>query len=234
MGCCFYIFIDGGERLLTKIQNIKRSLDEAEKKARTRDFDNEIDVNTVNEIEEKANERGFGLYKKRVQNRANFTQVIYENLDVIVKSSYLSMNELGFLMSLQPLIEYQINAIMDKEKDTFMTVSAIAKYIGVSRVHASRIIQELLNKGILFEFVNVREIKKFNRNVSPRTLFVNPELFYAGDRNKIDATLATLVNEYDVLEDEGIKLRWKVYRKSGYTFGKLYNRRTYLEYKRNR
>src|SRR5699024_10660333 len=172
-------------------------------------------------MEEKAKEQGYLLIKKKNSNRANFSQVIHENIEPIVRQGYLSMNELGFLIAIQPFMEYQINAIMDKERNTFMTISDIASYLNRDRTGVSSIITTLLGKGILFEFVNIHDIKKFNRSISPRTLFVNPELFYSGDRNKVDGTLSTLVSNNDKLEKNNIKLNWKLWRKQGYSFGRL-------------
>lgn len=209
------------------------AIEEIEKRARLRDLEVEeqqnIDLGVVSQIEKQAEEQGYLLIKRNNKNRANFTQVIFENIDIIVKNGYLTMNELGFLMSIQPLLEFQINAIMDKETNAFMNISEIADYISKTRVQTSRIISALLDKGILFEFVNAKELKEFGRNVTSRTLFLNPELFYSGDRNKIDGTLSTLVFEYDSIEKNGIKLDWKVLRKKGESFGRLYRRNTYLK-----
>lgn len=214
---------------------MKQAMIRADQRARIRDsyLDNHqyIDLTPLKEIEKRAEDQGYMLIKKNDKNHATFTQNISDNIQIIVKHGYLTPHELAFLTSIQPLLEYQINAIMNKDTNKFMTISEIAKYLGRDRSGVSRNVSKLLEKGILFEFVNVQEIKQFKRNVSPRTLFVNPEIFYAGDRNKIDGTLATLVAENDQLEKNGIKLKWKVWRKQGNAFGRLYNRKTYLRFK---
>jgi len=220
---------------------LQKSLKQADKNAKGRDLQMveqqesmEKGLEVIDEVEKQAEELGYIIIKKSNKNHSIFTQNISDNIEIIVRENYLTMNELGFLMSIQPLIEYQINAIMNKKTNSFMTVSELAQYLNRDRTGVSRTISSLLEKGILFEFVNVQEIKKFNRNVSSRTLFVNPELFYSGDRNKIDGTLATLVSEYDPLEKNGIKLVWKVWKKQDHSFGRLYSRKTYLEFKRNK
>lgn len=221
---------------MIKLKVLQRSLSEAESNAKKRDIEVEnekyVDIEVVNEMEERANKLGYGLYKIHNKNQAGFIQTIYENWDIVIRNQYLTNAELAFLISIQPLIEYQVNAIINKETGQFMTVSEIAKYMNKDRTGVSRIIQSLIRKGILFEFVNVEELREFNRNVTSRTLFVNPELFYAGDRNKIDGTLAMLVSQYDKLEKDGLLLSWKVWKKQGHTFGKLYRRKTYLEIKK--
>lgn len=215
---------------------LDKSIKEAEAKARERDAkvqeENFIDLEAVNQVEEKANKLGYGLYKKKEKNHANFTQTINDNWDIIIRKDYLTNSELTFLMSIQSLIEFNVNAIADRETGQFMTISEISRYLNRNRSGVSSIIQSLIQKGILFEFVNVDEILEFNRSVSSRAIFVNPELFYAGDRNKIDGTLTMLVNKYDKLEKNKILLQWKVWRKPGEQFGKLYRRKTYLQFKK--
>ena len=215
--------------------NMKEKLNEAEKNARLRDIEveknNYIDLEKVNEIEKKANDLGYGLYKKRNINQAKFIQTIHENLEVLIKKQYLTNAELSFMLSIFPLIDYQTNAILSKDGKEFLNVSQIAKYLNKTRNPVSKTINSLIEKGILFEFVDIEEIKKYKRNISARILFVNPELFYAGDRNKIDSTLTLLVTQNDKLEKNGMLLNWKVWRKKGETFGRLYRRKTYLSLK---
>lgn len=217
---------------------LKESLDRAESNAKIRDEqieeEKKVNLEEINRMAQKADEQGYTLIKKNNKNQANFTQNITDNLLIIIQNNHLKQNEWEFLITIQPLLEYQINAIMNKENNSFMTITEIAKFVNKSRESVSRTVSSLLKKGILFEFVNVDEIKEFNRSVTSRTLFLNPELFYAGDKNKIDSTLATLVSRYDRLEKNKIKLKWKVWRKKGDTFGKLYHRKTYLEFKKNK
>ena len=217
---------------------LKEVVKRADKKVRERDRkveeENYINLELVNEIEEKANKLGYGLYKIKDINHASFTQTINDNWDIIIRNNYLTSSELAFVMSIQSLIEFNSNAIVERETGRFMTVSDIAKYLKRNRSGVSQIIQSLISKGILFEFVNVDEIREFNRSVTARTLFMNPELFYAGDRNRIDSTLSLLVSEYDKLEKNGILLEWKVWKKPNKQYGKLYKRKTYLEEKKRR
>lgn len=217
-------------------KTLDQSLRKAEINAKKRDDkireEKFIDLEVVNRVEEKANNLGYGLYKKKDKNRANFTQIINDNWDIIIRKNYLTNSELSFLISVQSLVEFNVNAIANRETGQFMTISEIARYLNKDRSGVSTTIQSLIKKGILFEFVNVDEIIEFNRSVTSRAIFMNPELFYAGDRNKIDGTLTMLVNKYDKLEKNKILLRWKVWRRAGEQFGKLYSRKTYLKLKK--
>jgi len=218
--------------------SLKKGMEKAESGARVRDKvveeESLVDLGIVDEMEQRANDIGYGLYKKTNKNQASFTQTINDNWDILIRKGYLTSSELTFLISITALIEINVNAVADRETGQFMTVSEIADYLNRARPNTSKIIQSLIKKGILFEFVNVDEIKEFNRNVTSRSLFINPELIYAGDRNKIDGTLAMLVTKYDKLEKNKLLLDWKVWRKSGERFGRLYRRKTYLKMKRNK
>ncbi len=211
---------------------LKISLEEAEKKAKERDFAKNIDLVEVAKQEQLANDQGFGIYKLKEKNKAYFVQTIQENLEMIILNGYLSNAELGFLFSLFPMVQLHSNAIVKRDTGQFMTVSEIAKFLNRNRSGISTNIQSLLEKGILLEIVDAQEIKEYQRNVSKRPLFMNPELVYAGDRNKINATLAKLVFEFDKLERKKIMLPWKLFLKNGEEHAKLYSRKTYLEFKK--
>ncbi|WP_067729910.1 helix-turn-helix domain-containing protein [Oceanobacillus damuensis] len=190
-----------------------------------------VNLSSVSQEEKKANDQGYGLYKLRDKNKARFCQAIQENLSAIIKARHLTNSEIGVLLSLMPLVQLHSNAIIDHNNNHFLSISEIARYLGRERSATSKIITQLLNKGMLFEFADVQEIKQYRRNVTQRPLFMNPELIYAGDRNRINATLARLVMEFDKLERQKVYLEWKLWLKNGHEFGKLYRRRTYLDYK---
>lgn len=212
--------------------NLKDNLDSAEKKAKLRENKTVVDLVSVANEERKANEQGYGLYKLEQKNKATFVQGIKDNLDVLIRNEYLTNAELGFLFSLSPLVEYHSNAVTDQETGQFMTVSDLATYLNRSRESCSRVLSKLIEKGMIHEFVDAQEIKEFNRNVSRRPLFMNPEIIYAGDRNKVDATLSKLITSFERLERKKILLPWKLWIHHNEEHGKLYRRKTYLEFKK--
>ncbi|MFD2760470.1 hypothetical protein [Lentibacillus juripiscarius] len=213
--------------------NLRKSFSEAEAKARSSTMQQAVDLSEVTQQETKANQQGYGLYKLKQKNKALFCQAIQENLDIVIQSKHLTNSELGLLLSLMPLVQFHSNAIINRETNEFMSVSEIARYLNRERSATSKTISQLLAKGMLFEFVNAQEIKAHKRNISQRPLFMNPEIIYAGDRNRINATLARLVMEFDILERKKVYLAWKLWLKNGHEFGRLYRRKTYLQFKRN-
>lgn len=190
-----------------------------------------IDLDAVAKEERKANAIGYTLYKINPKNKASFVQIIKENLFQLVETKYLSNAELGFIFSLTPLIEMHTNALARPDNGQFFTITEIANFLGRDLSGTSKSINKLIEKGILYEFVDVNEIKKYRRLVSQRPIFMNPEIVYCGDRNKIDATLCRLVINADHLEKQGIKLEWKVWLQPNDKHGRLYRRKTYLKYK---
>ncbi|MFC3041624.1 hypothetical protein ACFOGI_15360 [Virgibacillus xinjiangensis] len=212
--------------------NRKNDFQQAEHQARRRDAQNHIDLTTISLEENKANEQGYGLFKLKKKNHAPFCQAIQENLDTVIKSKLLTNSEIGLLLSLMPLVQLHSNAIIDRESNEFMSISNIARYLDRERTSTSKLISRLLQKGMLFEFANVQEIKEYKRSVTQRPLFMNPEIIYSGDRNRINATLSRLVMEFDRLERKKVHLPWKLWLKNGSEFGRLYRRKTYLQLKK--
>lgn len=215
------------------MKEIKELFDEAERKARVRDLQNRyINLDLVNQEEKKANEQGFTIIKKRDTHGAGFVQTLKGNIKVLMKKKYLSFIELGFLLAMADLYEMHSNAIVNPETNRFMSVNEIAEYFGRDRSGTSKLINSLIEKGIIYEFVNTDELREFGRPVTERPLFINPEIVFCGERNRINATLARLAMRYDKLEKRKIYLEWKVWIHSGEEYGKLVKRKTYLKYKK--
>ncbi|OZU89023.1 hypothetical protein CIL03_08375 [Virgibacillus indicus] len=78
-----------------------------------------IQLSTVSLEESKANNVGYGLYKIKGKNKARFCQAIQENLDVIIRTKHLSNSELGFLLSMMPLVQLHSNAIINHKDNRF-------------------------------------------------------------------------------------------------------------------
>lgn len=218
--------------------SMRKQLKIAESNARARDLacDPNIQVNlsAVAEQEQKANSLGYGLYKLKQKNKTPFVQHFHENIAVLLERKYMTIQELGFLTALQTYLAMGSNAIKSPKTDDFMTITEIADVVGLTRTNASKTIKRLLEKGLLFEFVNAQEIKKYKRNVSARPLFINPELMYKGNKDQIDATLCDLVMEFDLLESEKIPLPYKVWHSKNSEYGKIITRKKYLENKKKR
>lgn len=141
--------------------SLKETLEQAEINAKKRDRlveeEKYINLEIVNEIEEKANKLGYSLYKIKDMNHASFTQTINDNWDIIIRNNYLTTGELAFILSIQSLIEFNSNAIVCRKTGQFMTVSEIAKYLNRDRSGVSQTIQSLLEKGVLLNLLMLKK-----------------------------------------------------------------------------
>ena len=201
---------------------LRKRLRQAELRAKARE---EINLELVDLQERKANERGFTIVKRRTVNRAEFVQIIRENYEYLQKIDYLTRAEKAFLLDLTIMAELYTNAIADPKTGQFCSVSHIARTLGRDLSGTSDLVNQLLQKSIIYEFVDAYEIKEHGRNVTERPLFFNPEVVCCGDRNKINPTLTKLVMNYDRLEKNRIFLPWKLTLEQNAKYGKLVKRK---------
>lgn len=201
---------------------------DAERRARRRDLEREIDIDTLTRELQKASEQNVKIVHLTPRNPAGFVQVIADNLNYIVESEYLSTSELAFLMSIMGRAEMHSNAVVDAE-GRYMNITALAESTKYSVRQARTLISSLLEKGIIYEFVDAQQLKRHGRVVEERPLYLNPEIIFCGDRNRINATLCRLVINADPLERRKIALPWKLWLEPGAEYGRLLRRKTWLK-----
>lgn len=197
------------------------------------------DLAVVNEQEHIANHNRFTLVKIKDVNRAEFTQIITDNVECLMAHKYLTKPEQAFIFAVSHTIELHSNALV-RHKVTeeglsstgeFLSVSEIAEMIDATRQTASSVINSLVKKGILYELADVEQVKIYGRIMTERALFVNPEVLFCGDKNRVNATLCRMVIGADRIEKAGIRMPWKIWLKDGAEYGRLYRRNTYLRLK---
>lgn len=205
---------------------------------RKRDLDSEINLDALNDEYRKAKERNLRLIPLEYKNRAQFTQTIAPNMRHLIKQKYLTNAEMAFLFSLSGYVEMHSNAIVSQgksEQGQYLKVVDIANLLNYSERQSSRLINSLVGKGIIYECTDALTIKKYGRVVEERPLFLNPEIIFSGNRNKINATLCRLIINADHLEkskNPTAKLPWKLWLESGCEYGRLYRRDTWLKKKK--
>lgn len=211
----------------------KRILD-ADRNARMRDIENRIDMDTLRRELGKVEECGYKVIQLPDKNRAQFAQVIAPNMRYLIRRNYLATSEMAFLFSISGYVEIHSNAIVSYDGNKhgqYLKVADIAKLFGCSGRQARRLINSLIDKSIIYEYIDTLTIKKYGRVVQERPLFLNPEIIFCGDRNRVNATLCRLVMNADHLEKSGIKLPWKLWLEKGCEYGRLYRRDTWLKKK---
>lgn len=181
-------------------------LEEAEKKARARDFEKdsnlreeteEIKKSLLNKLNELTGEKHYIGKDKDSFAGEPFNQVIHRNLHLLTQIDYLTQAEESLLFRLQAYLEFKTNVIIcseDKFKkkkkhddDDFelpkaATVSDIAEMIGKSRTQTSLILNSLKEKEILLNPEGAGQVVDNGRTVSPRVWIVNPYIMICAPR----------------------------------------------------
>ncbi|PEJ66313.1 MarR family transcriptional regulator [Bacillus wiedmannii] len=178
---------------------------EAEKNARKRDFELEQNMfqqeyNNVskNELEQAmeimAKATGKELYigtKKSPQSKVRFAQFMQENMKFLSKQGYLTLSEKGFLIDITPYISFYSNSIVldVKSKNVVpMNISDLAKELERPRDRTSKLVNALVKKGILAKTESGIE----GSNAKSYSLFVNPHIIFAGDKDNIPEHLQVI------------------------------------------
>ncbi|HDR3897064.1 MarR family transcriptional regulator [Bacillus cereus] len=178
---------------------------EAEKNARKRDFELEQNMfqqeyNNVskNELEQAmeimAKATGKELYigtKKSPQSKVRFAQFMQENMKFLSKQGYLTLSEKGFLIDITPYISFYSNSIVldVKSKNVVpMNISDLAKELERPRDRTSKLVNALVKKGILAKAESGIE----GSNAKSYSLFVNPHIIFAGDKDNVPEHLQVI------------------------------------------
>lgn len=172
--------------------------EQAEKNARKRDFDLEklqfaLDHGGIpqdqfdNAMELLSKATGKDLYigtKRSPQSKVRFAQIIQENLKFFSKHDYLTLSEKGFLMDIMPYVAFHSNALVfdikSKNVDS-MNISELAKELERPRDRVNKVVNSLVKKGLLAKAESGVETS----NAKAYSLFVNPHIIYAGDKDNV-------------------------------------------------
>ncbi|KXY29214.1 MULTISPECIES: MarR family transcriptional regulator [unclassified Bacillus (in: firmicutes)] len=173
------------------------SLEDAERNARLRDIENskilsEEEMYIANELQAKANSYGMKLVPERkVKNKAKFAQIIQENWLYLIQNDYLKNEEIMFLNKIIGFIGFRSNCIVhdiNTKEQLPMTQTEIAEKIGSSKNTVSRLIKQLIVKGLIGRFESGRD----GINARMYALYINPNVILCGDRDNINPTLQTM------------------------------------------
>lgn len=173
------------------------NLEQAEKNARLRDIENskilsEEEMYLANELQAKASSRGMKLVPERkVKNKAKFAQFIQQNWDFLIENDYLTDEEMLFLLRIHRRVGFMSNCIIFdiNQKDQIpMTQTDIANFLKTSKAKVSRIVNKLMDKGIVVKAQGMKE----GVNARAYSLYVNPNIIYCGDRDNVSAPLKTM------------------------------------------
>ena len=182
------------------------SFTEAERKARQRDFEIEEkkfteEHNGVNQddfqkaLETMSKATGKDIYvgtKRSPQSKVKFVQFIQDNWDYALENAFFTDEEMLFLLRIQRFLQFKSNCIVDdihSRSAIPMTQKQIAERLGTSTPKVSRIVKNLVEKGIIVRAVGP---KIERNNVRTYALFINPNIIYSGGRDNVEVTLKAL------------------------------------------
>lgn len=178
---------------------------QAERNARKRDFDLEklqyaLEHGGIpeNELENAMNllgkATGKDLYigtKRSPQSKVRFAQILQENMKYLSKEGYLSLSEKGFLMDVIPYVSFHSNSVVFdiKAKNPVpMNISELAIELERTRDKTSKLVSALVKKGLLAKAESGIE----GNNAKAYSLFVNPHIIFAGDKDNVPEHLQVI------------------------------------------
>lgn len=201
---CFLLQKGAGEmKNKNNVVSLSRNMNNAESKARVRDFENEKvltdeELHKASEYQSKANARGMVLIPERkIKNKARFVQLNQANLLYLRDKKYLTTAEKTFLLDIAPHVEIESNCIVEdckKVNSMPLTQSDLAKVLGKKKQNVNPIIKGLIDKGILARAESGLE----DNNVRAYALFVNPHIMFSGDRDKVNGTLKAMFRKIPI------------------------------------
>ena len=185
------------------------NLNTASKNAKKRDFENAEILNNLDhfgvpkeQIEQAmkvlsmatGNKELYIGTKRSPQSKVRFAQHLQENLGFLNKQEYLSSKEKVFLSDVIPYIAFSSNCIVldIKEKNPVpANITEISRLINSNRSNTSTTVNSLVKKGILAKAESGIE----GNNVKAYSLFVNPHIIFAGDKDKVPEHLQVMFHK---------------------------------------
>ncbi|MCI4253227.1 MarR family transcriptional regulator [Bacillus sp. CCB-MMP212] len=153
--------------------------------------------------------------KKKPTDRVRFVQMITENIDYLCEIGYLTQPEKAFLFDISRFLEFKSNVIVEKNEDDDIkpntaSPSYLAKKLGKTRTSISKMMNELLEKGVL-GVAETGVITEDGRACSARTWFVNPNILCNSPKDDIDrATQQIFSKALRTIKIEGNKKKHKL------------------------
>lgn len=189
---------------------IAESMNIASQKARIREMVQDGEAATIldafRETYKEVTGKDIDFYEKKSQNRkVAFVQFMQHNIQTLVENDYLTTAQESFLFKISGYIDFKTNIIVErdyknrKKKDTYelpkvATISYIANLVGLHRTNASKIMNQLKEKGILGT-AETGMVTEDGRNCTSRTWLVNPNIMYCGDKADIDMTVQLIFKD---------------------------------------
>ncbi|WP_242312054.1 helix-turn-helix domain-containing protein [Bacillus cereus group sp. BfR-BA-01331] len=132
--------------------------------------------------------------KKSPQSKVRFAQILQGNLSYLNKNDYLTGQEKIFLIDITPYVSFGSNALVFdiKEKTPVpMNITKLAEELGRGRNKTSEIVNSLVKKGLITKAESGIE----GNNAKAYSLFVNPHIIFAGDKENVPEHLQVMFHK---------------------------------------
>lgn len=152
--------------------------------------------------------------KKKRTDGVKFVQMITENIDYLCEIGYLTQPEKAFLFDISRFLEFKSNVIVEKNdnevKPNAASPSYLAKKLGKTRTSISKMMNDLLAKGVL-GVAETGVTTEDGRTCSSRTWFVNPNVLCNAPKDDVDrATQQIFARALRDIQLEGSKKKHKL------------------------
>lgn len=167
-----------------------KALQKAEKNAKMRDIRK---AQLLEEINELTGENYYIGKKRKKHDRVKFVQIIQENWGYLEDKGYLKTEEIKFLNRIIRYIGFRSNCIVNdinQKEQIPLTQKELAEQLGSSKQTVGRLINQLVDKGILAKAESGKE--DVNTNARMYAIYVNPNIMFSGDKNDVNETLKTM------------------------------------------
>lgn len=188
------------------VLNFNKASDKAERNARERDFEIEKENFKENHrgVEKKDFEgametlckaSGKDIYigtKRSIKSKVKFVQFIQDNWGYALENNFFTDEEMLFLLRIQRFLQFKSNCIVDdihSRSALPMNQKQIAAKLNTSSPKVSRIVNGLVEKGVI---VKANGHKPEGVKARTYSLFINPNIIYSGERDKVEQTLKVL------------------------------------------
>lgn len=172
----------------------RKSIEKANRESRARELERELEPNKIieemNELNAKLAENKLKAVPDRKQyNKTKFAQLLQENVQYLRKVNYLTSGEKSFLFDVMPNVSIGSNCIVDdirsKKHATPLSITQISEMLDKNKSTVSRLVSSLHKKGILYK----GDTGTDGNNATSNSIFINPNIIYAGDRNNVQEHL---------------------------------------------
>jgi len=195
------------DKLALKNEKMLKTIKAAEMKARANEIKHNsdpgaqfpgIDNEILGEVMQYLYANGMGIHRERdYRSNFKFAQLLQNNWLFLNEHCYLTSEEKVFILDLNPFVAIGSNCLVKDVNSRVqepLNQSQIATILGKSAPQVSRIVKNLISKGILAKAeIPNKDGSKVLKGRS-HSIYFNPNILYSGLKEKVNPTLESMFN----------------------------------------